>query len=113
MGRFRLHLQSLAAFAVTLCGALFAFLPASALAVGCTESWVAGGSGSWNVAANWSGGAIPGAGDNVCIQQAGTYTVSLPSAVTIGSLTVGNSSGGGVQTLLVASGGGSLTVQGA
>jgi fibronectin-binding autotransporter adhesin len=50
-------------------------------------SWK-GGSGDWNTAADWSGGAPPGAADNVTIAGAGGYTVTLYSAAQIAGLTL-------------------------
>ncbi len=61
-------------------------------------TWI-GGTGLWNNAGNWSPAQLPGAGDNVFINNSGTYTVTLPDAVnaTVGSLTLGGTSG--TQTL--------------
>jgi hypothetical protein len=42
----------------------------------CTDSWL-GGDGNWFVASNWSGGAVPGTGDAVCITVPGNYTVTV------------------------------------
>src|SRR4051812_32206399 len=36
--------------------------------------WTNAAGGNWSVPANWSTGALPGAGDNVFIVSNGTYT---------------------------------------
>ena len=112
MGRPRFHIQPLAALAVLLCGAIFAIVPASALAGpgSCTDSWLSAVSGSWTNPANWSEDAVPTASDDVCIQVAGTYTVTLPANATVSSLTIGNTSGAGTQTLTVGGPGDSPTL---
>ena len=76
----------------------------AARASGCTDSWVAKGSGSWFVATNWSTKAVPTSTDEVCITESATsYTVEMnqTSAVTVKSLTLGGSAN--TQTLVVAS----------
>ena len=86
--------------AVLLC----VWTPSAARASGCTDSWVAKGSGSWFVAANWSTKAVPSATDEVCITESGSsYTVEMNQAtsVTVKSLTLGGSAN--TQTLIVAS----------
>ncbi len=82
---------------------LAVLLPSSARATGCTDSWVATGSGNWFVAANWSKNAVPTSEDEVCITESGTYTVEMAqkSTVTVKSLTLGGSED--TQTLLLAS----------
>jgi hypothetical protein len=57
-------------------------------------TWV-GGSGNWNVAANWNPAQIPGAADNAFITTNGTYTVTVPqnTPTTVATLTVGGASG--------------------
>ncbi|MFZ4397455.1 MAG: hypothetical protein ACOYOU_17725, partial [Kiritimatiellia bacterium] len=56
-------------------------------------AWTGASNTDWHVAANWSGGAVPGAADDVIIDvAAGTNhpTINLASgAVTIKSLTIG------------------------
>src|SRR5262245_58127283 len=61
--------------------------PASAA----TVSWLTAGGGNWNVATNWSGGAVPATNDDVLITLAGTYTVTLNANASIKSLTLGGS----------------------
>src|SRR5579885_296064 len=51
-------------------------------------SWKSAVSGSWNTAADWSGGAVPNAASDVMIAVAGAYTVALNSAAAIHSLTL-------------------------
>jgi hypothetical protein len=41
----------------------------------CTDTW-AGGAGSWDTAANWSTGAVPAAGDHVCLPADADVTIS-------------------------------------
>src|SRR5437867_2319483 len=45
------------------------------LLVGATISWI-GGSGDWNTAVNWSGGALPGTNDDVVIGSGPYITVT-------------------------------------
>ncbi len=78
-----------------------------ALAASCSDSWLNPASGSWTTATNWSTGVVPTSSDDVCIQVAGTYTVTLPASASVHSLTLGNTSGTGTQTLLVTSASGS------
>ena len=40
-------------------------------------SWASGVSGNWNTALDWTGGAVPGAGDDVTIDASGIYTVTI------------------------------------
>lgn len=50
--------------------------------------WDGSSDNNWNTAANWSGGVVPSAGQNVVIDQpALAVTVTAPSTTTIGSLT--------------------------
>ena len=66
----------------------------------CTKSWAAAASGSWDVGANWSGGTVPAGGDDVCIDVAGTYTVTLNGGHSVHSVTVGHATTG-TQTLSI------------
>jgi hypothetical protein len=54
-----------------------------------------GGSGAWNLAANWSPALVPGNVDNAFVTNSGNYTVTLPagSTASVGSLTIGGSAG--------------------
>jgi hypothetical protein len=54
-----------------------------------TNSWLSGISGNWTTAADWSAGAVPLAADPALINAGGTYTVTIDSAVGVGSLTLG------------------------
>jgi hypothetical protein len=56
--------------------------------------WI-GGTGAWNLAGNWSPAAVPGSADNAFITNSGNYTVTVPSGSTasVGSLTIGASTG--------------------
>jgi hypothetical protein len=40
-------------------------------------SWKIGSSGNWSQASNWTSGTVPGFGDDVTINAAGTYTVTV------------------------------------
>lgn len=42
--------------------------------------WTNGAGGAWGSAGNWAGSVLPGSGDNVTIDLAGTYTVTLAGA---------------------------------
>jgi hypothetical protein len=58
-----------------------------------TYSWNNSSGGDWNVGTNWSGGAVPGSGQNALIDLAGTYTVSVSDNFnrSVGAVTVNNS----------------------
>src|SRR6266568_6421251 len=49
-------------------------------------SWKSGISGNWSQASNWSSNTVPGSGDDVTIDAAGTYTVNVNSAFTADTL---------------------------
>jgi len=71
-----------------------------------TVTWTSAASGSWTVATNWSGGAVPAAGDNVVINNSPGVTVTLSStSPEVENLTVGS---GNLLTIA----GGSLSVAG-
>ena len=70
-----------------------------------TVTWVAKGSGNWNIAANWSTGAVPQAGASVVINKSSSVTVTLPASTSIGSLSLT----GAMMNIT----GGTLTVSGA
>src|SRR5438128_2700776 len=40
-------------------------------------SWKTGVSGNWSLATNWSSSTVPGGGDDVTIDAAGSYTVNV------------------------------------
>jgi hypothetical protein len=48
--------------------------------------WINSTGGDFTDGADWSGGAVPGAGDNAVIDASGTYTVTLSTSETVGSL---------------------------
>jgi hypothetical protein len=52
--------------------------------------WASDKSGFWKTAADWSGGIVPGARDDVTVGVAGTFTVSILASVTAHSLTLDN-----------------------
>ncbi|MEM1054564.1 MAG: T9SS type A sorting domain-containing protein [Bacteroidota bacterium] len=78
--------------------ALSLVLATGALAQPCTTSWTTAQDGIWSDDANWSDGA-PEAGDTACIEQPGTYTVTLDRDQELAGLIVGGSSG--TQTLVL------------
>jgi hypothetical protein len=97
------------ALAVPAAGAHAATSPRTAIG---SDSWKSAVSGVWGLAANWTNG-IPTSTDNVYITVPGTYTVTLApwsigtadpnqSGSTVNSLTLGEASGTGTQTLLIA-----------
>jgi len=63
------------------------YAPARAIitAAGASETWIGAASGSWSTAANWSGGAVPGAGDSVAIYNS---AVSITNDTKISSLSL-------------------------
>ena len=66
----------------------------SAAAAGCGNSWTNPQGGSWFDAGSWSRGTVPEPGEGVCIDAAGTYTVSLAAAAaSVESVTLGDASG--------------------
>src|SRR5689334_17829889 len=62
---------------------LLGLSPNRAAAATCDTTWVGSSSGAWLDNANWADGDadpnnnVPGAADNVCITNPGTYTVTL------------------------------------
>ena len=53
-----------------------------------TKTWIGAAGGNWNVATNWSAGAVPTAADNVYIGLPAGQAVTISSgAVTVNSLT--------------------------
>ena len=81
-------------------GLLLLFAPGQGIAAAlvCTTSWANAAGGSWDTGGNWTAG-VPVASSDVCIDLAGTYTVTLIRAKSVNSVTLGNVSG--VQTLLI------------
>ena len=57
-------------------------------AVPSTVSWISSTSGAWTTAADWSTLAVPGAGDDVVINESSTVTVTLAASTSINSLSV-------------------------
>jgi len=53
-----------------------------------TIQWASGVSGHWETAADWSGGTVPGAGDDVIIDAPGTYGVTIKTREAADSLTI-------------------------
>jgi hypothetical protein len=68
-------------------------------------TWTNSAGGNWNAAANWSPNAVPGGTDSAAITTTGNYAVTVDDSESIGTLTLGASSGDGtVQMLNVSSG---------
>ena len=74
-----------------------------------TYVWTNTAGGVWGASSNWDPNGIPGSSDSAIITNVGTYTVTLNTGPTVGSLTLGGSSG--QQTLATAAN--SLTINGA
>ena len=49
-------------------------------------TWKTAVSGNWSTAANWSGGAVPSAGDDVEVALIGNYKVTVTAAEVANSL---------------------------
>src|SRR6478736_2236593 len=79
-------------------------------------SWINPAGGSWNVAANWSGGTVPTASDDVTIDLPGALTITHSSGTdTVHSLTSQESltlSGGTLTVTGTVQGSGSITMSG-
>jgi len=76
---------------------------------GATLVWTNTTGGAWSSSLNWNPNQVPGSTDNALITNAGTYTVTLDTSPSVGSLSVGG--GAGQQTLATANT--SLTLNGA
>jgi hypothetical protein len=74
-------------------GGTFTVLPSS--------HWINSSGGNWNTGGNWSNG-VPTSSTYAVIDATGTYTVSLDTAATVASLTVGGGASG-TQTLSIPS----------
>src|SRR5947208_796194 len=57
------------------------------------DTWIGGVDNNFGTAGNWSTGFVPGAGDDACIDGAGTYTVIANGSFSVHSLTLGGPSG--------------------
>ncbi|MEA2163027.1 MAG: large repetitive protein [Thermoanaerobaculia bacterium] len=66
-----------------------------------SNHWVNSSGGNWSVGSNWSNG-VPTSSTNAIIDATGTYTVTLDTAATVASLTVGGGTSG-TQTLSIPS----------
>ena len=86
---------------------LFIHMMTTPVAVSATKTWISNLGGNWSDPAKWSGGTIPAAGDDVVISGAGAsttgaFTVTLNvSAPALNSLTLGDTSPDGLQTLQI------------
>ena len=50
------------------------------------------GSGNWNLSSSWDTGSVPGSSDDAIIALPGSYTVSITSPISIGSVSITNTS---------------------
>jgi len=97
-GNFRKSRQNLGFLAC-----LFCFIIINAATVyGAEVRWQNPGNGNWNTASAWNTGSVPTAEDDVFIDVDGTYTVTINSAVTAHSITIG--AGAGTQNVLLDNG---------
>ncbi len=98
-----LALSGIAAGSATFIGsALIAPGTAGATPPACTDSWKTAASGTWDTAADWSTGSVPGPSDVACITVAGTYTVTYqPSGgtETVDALVLGSGVSGDHESL--------------
>ena len=69
----------------------------------CTKRWANGVSGDWSTAANWSPAGVPGWTATVCIDAAGTYTVTSAGPRLVNAIILG---GGTANVTLTQSNGG-------
>ncbi|MFC1461144.1 hypothetical protein ACFLQR_01320 [Verrucomicrobiota bacterium] len=58
-----------------------------------TRTWTAGAAGNWNTGGNWSGGAVPGSGDDVVFDNSSSANSTVNVDVVINKLTVSNYTG--------------------
>lgn len=72
----------------------------------CTKRWATGTSGDWAVAGNWTPAGVPGWNSTVCLDAAGTYTVTMVGPKLVNAIVLG---GGGANVTLSYSNGGVLT----
>jgi hypothetical protein len=110
MDRSRLFIMGAVVLGVLAIPATSAHAATNPHTPACTDSWKAAVSGLWSVGANWSNGQIPTGTDDVCITMPGTYTVTLApwsigtadpnnAGANVHSITIGEASGAGTQTL--------------
>jgi hypothetical protein len=81
--------------ASTLAALLLAALPAAAASIG----WQGGASGDWHQAANWENLTVPGPGDAVLIASGTVVAYSTNPAISVDSLTVGQSAPAAILSL--------------
>jgi len=89
---------------------LVLWLVTGSIAHSTTYVWSNTAGGNWNVAADWSPNGMPGSGDTADISASGTYTVTVNTAESVGTLTMNGTSG--MQTLNISSSG-TLTINSA
>jgi hypothetical protein len=106
----RLSLPSLAAGSLLLLSSL------APTAFALTRTWDGGGADSlWSTAGNWTGDAVPGAGDIAVFDSTSAKNAQMPTAVTVNSLRIGEGYGGTVTQsggILLTIGTGSFVVGG-
>lgn len=81
----RLTLRAMLAWALCMLIATLALPSVAAAETSCSVTWTGpAAGGSWQTAANWSGGAAPSAADSVCVPDGAT--VDVTSTATAGQL---------------------------
>src|SRR5664280_1270278 len=61
----------------------------SSLSFAATKTWALSGAGAWNVGANWSGGTVPLAGDDVIINLTAAGIISNVPTISLNSVSIG------------------------
>jgi len=61
----------------------------SNLSFGAIKTWQLAGLGSWATPANWSGGTVPAAGDDVIINLTAAGIISNVPSISLNSLSIG------------------------
>src|SRR5664280_1161472 len=61
----------------------------SSLSFAATKTWALSGAGAWNVGANWSGGTVPLAGDDVIINLTAAGIISNVPSISLNSISIG------------------------
>ena len=68
---------------------VFLFLLTPVLASAATITWSGGGAdNNWNTALNWSGGSVPGSGDNVIFDGTSTKNCTINVNISVVSVTI-------------------------
>jgi hypothetical protein len=76
-----------------LVAGIFALMLLASIGHCATLVWTNTAGGVWGTSSNWFPNLVPGSSDDAIITNAGTFTVTLNTSLTVGSLTLGGSSG--------------------